>query len=53
MGQSALRSVGQAIGLGILLGPVQDYISQQVWENWTHNWEIEARAASGVATSGS
>ena len=32
---------------------VQENISQQVWENWTRDWEIEARAASGVAASGS
>ena len=53
MVKSAFRSVGMAIGLGFLFGPVQAYVSQKVWETWGRDWEVEARAASGVCTDGS
>ena len=34
MVRSAFKSAGMAVGLGILFGPVQAYVSQKVWKTW-------------------
>jgi hypothetical protein len=47
--KSALKSIGSAIAVGMILGPLQDLISQTMGDWFAKEWEEEARKASGVA----